>query len=264
MESDEKPQPNQNQCWKVNTVGVNGPTPTPKQISGRRECVCGMQLMQGMSMAMAAASSIISVSSASFLSRTPTQTPHPKTQSLVKQTSPTPASSSFTTLAALKISSAPPATTLGVGTRRSRLSCSASASASSSSSTVLPSALLFDCDGVLVDTEKDGHRISFNETFQEVHTLINYHNSLLSFAFLSWMLMQQMQWSNDTNTCFGRAETTRRYLGRWLVRGIAQNWRWKRKVYVFLTIISKLIQFITSLITTHWRVEQKFNHISPS
>ncbi|XP_050224524.1 CBBY-like protein [Mercurialis annua] len=32
---------------------------------------------------------------------------------------------------------------------------------------VLPSALLFDCDGVLVDTEKDGHRISFNDTFNE-------------------------------------------------------------------------------------------------
>ncbi|GJN06687.1 hypothetical protein PR202_ga24443 [Eleusine coracana subsp. coracana] len=31
----------------------------------------------------------------------------------------------------------------------------------------LPAALLFDCDGVLVDTEKDGHRISFNETFAE-------------------------------------------------------------------------------------------------
>ncbi|EXB90592.1 hypothetical protein L484_008192 [Morus notabilis] len=31
----------------------------------------------------------------------------------------------------------------------------------------LPSALLFDCDGVLVDTEKDGHRISFNDTFNE-------------------------------------------------------------------------------------------------
>nr|POF27674.1 haloacid dehalogenase-like hydrolase domain-containing protein [Quercus suber] len=31
----------------------------------------------------------------------------------------------------------------------------------------LPSALLFDCDGVLVDTEKDGHRISFNDTFKE-------------------------------------------------------------------------------------------------
>ncbi|CAM8977813.1 unnamed protein product [Rhodiola kirilowii] len=43
-----------------------------------------------------------------------------------------------------------------------------SASLSSSSPTgVLPAALLFDCDGVLVDTEKDGHRISFNDTFAE-------------------------------------------------------------------------------------------------
>nr|GEV96827.1 haloacid dehalogenase-like hydrolase domain-containing protein At3g48420 [Tanacetum cinerariifolium] len=32
---------------------------------------------------------------------------------------------------------------------------------------VVPSALLFDCDGVLVDTEKDGHRVSFNDTFDE-------------------------------------------------------------------------------------------------
>lgn len=38
---------------------------------------------------------------------------------------------------------------------------------SASSSSVLPKALLFDCDGVLVDTEKDGHRISFNDTFAE-------------------------------------------------------------------------------------------------
>ena len=32
----------------------------------------------------------------------------------------------------------------------------------------LPAALLFDCDGVLVDTERDGHRVSFNDTFTEV------------------------------------------------------------------------------------------------
>lgn len=42
--------------------------------------------------------------------------------------------------------------------RNVRIACSAS---------VLLSALLFDCDGVLVDTEKDGHRISFNDTFKE-------------------------------------------------------------------------------------------------
>ncbi|KAJ0106542.1 hypothetical protein Patl1_18208 [Pistacia atlantica] len=47
-----------------------------------------------------------------------------------------------------------------ISLRSSRVTCSVS-------STVLPSALLFDCDGVLVDTEKDGHRISFNDTFNE-------------------------------------------------------------------------------------------------
>ena len=34
----------------------------------------------------------------------------------------------------------------------------------------LPEALFFDCDGVLVDTERDGHRVSFNQTFSEVST----------------------------------------------------------------------------------------------
>lgn len=29
-------------------------------------------------------------------------------------------------------------------------------------------ALLFDCDGVLVDTEKDGHRVAFNEAFKQL------------------------------------------------------------------------------------------------
>ena len=28
-------------------------------------------------------------------------------------------------------------------------------------------AIIFDCDGVLVDTEKDGHRVAFNKTFRE-------------------------------------------------------------------------------------------------
>lgn len=50
-------------------------------------------------------------------------------------------------------------------TTTSRLRSSVMCSASSPS--VLPAALLFDCDGVLVDTEKDGHRISFNDTFTE-------------------------------------------------------------------------------------------------
>ena len=29
-------------------------------------------------------------------------------------------------------------------------------------------ALIFDCDGVLVDTERDGHRVAFNKAFSEV------------------------------------------------------------------------------------------------
>lgn len=30
-----------------------------------------------------------------------------------------------------------------------------------------PQALLWDCDGVLCDTERDGHRIAFNEAFKQ-------------------------------------------------------------------------------------------------
>ena len=29
-------------------------------------------------------------------------------------------------------------------------------------------ALLFDCDGVLVDTERDGHRVGFNRAFAQM------------------------------------------------------------------------------------------------
>ena len=28
-------------------------------------------------------------------------------------------------------------------------------------------ALIFDCDGVLVDTERDGHRVAFNQAFAQ-------------------------------------------------------------------------------------------------
>ena len=28
-------------------------------------------------------------------------------------------------------------------------------------------ALIFDCDGVLVDTERDGHRVAFNKAFSK-------------------------------------------------------------------------------------------------
>ncbi|XP_054805369.1 CBBY-like protein [Prosopis cineraria] len=61
----------------------------------------------------------------------------------------------------LKLSS-PTTTPMALRRLPSRVNCAAA-----SSSSTFPAALLFDCDGVLVDTEKDGHRISFNETFQE-------------------------------------------------------------------------------------------------
>jgi beta-phosphoglucomutase-like phosphatase (HAD superfamily) len=36
-----------------------------------------------------------------------------------------------------------------------------------SSLTECPQALLWDCDGVLCDTERDGHRLAFNEAFKQ-------------------------------------------------------------------------------------------------
>lgn len=55
---------------------------------------------------------------------------------------------------------------IGASRKRSSMVVCSSSSVSSSGPSI-PAALLFDCDGVLVDTEKDGHRISFNETFAE-------------------------------------------------------------------------------------------------
>ncbi|KAI3831946.1 hypothetical protein MKX03_037617 [Papaver bracteatum] len=49
-----------------------------------------------------------------------------------------------------------------------------------SASITLPSDLLFDCDGVLVDTEKDGHRISFNDTFVEMELGVTWDVDLYS------------------------------------------------------------------------------------
>jgi HAD superfamily hydrolase (TIGR01509 family) len=36
------------------------------------------------------------------------------------------------------------------------------------------SALIFDCDGVLADTERDGHRVAFNQTFREFNLPIEW------------------------------------------------------------------------------------------
>jgi len=47
-------------------------------------------------------------------------------------------------------------------------------------------ALIFDCDGVLVDTERDGHRVAFNESFAEFGLKdrwdIGYYGILLQVA----------------------------------------------------------------------------------
>ncbi|XP_019414887.1 PREDICTED: haloacid dehalogenase-like hydrolase domain-containing protein At3g48420 [Lupinus angustifolius] len=109
---------------------------------------------------MAAATTIISISSASLTSKLQNNILKHKHNHYEQ----VPISSFMgTTTITLKISK--PTTKQGIitsVTRSGRVSCLASSSSSN-----LPSALLFDCDGVLVDTEKDGHRISFNETFHE-------------------------------------------------------------------------------------------------
>ncbi|RLM57943.1 haloacid dehalogenase-like hydrolase domain-containing protein [Panicum miliaceum] len=56
---------------------------------------------------------------------------------------------------------------IGSGRTAAVVRAAAAAGDGDASAVSLPAALLFDCDGVLVDTEKDGHRISFNETFAE-------------------------------------------------------------------------------------------------
>lgn len=47
-------------------------------------------------------------------------------------------------------------------------------------------ALIFDCDGVLVDTERDGHRVAFNEAFAskglDVHWDVDLYGELLQVA----------------------------------------------------------------------------------
>jgi HAD superfamily hydrolase (TIGR01509 family) len=47
-------------------------------------------------------------------------------------------------------------------------------------------ALIFDCDGVLVDTEKDGHRVAFNRAFKQrgigAHWQVDEYGDLLKIA----------------------------------------------------------------------------------
>jgi HAD superfamily hydrolase (TIGR01509 family) len=56
-------------------------------------------------------------------------------------------------------------------------------------------ALIFDCDGVLVDTERDGHRVAFNETFQQ----------------LDWPVEWSVERYGELLTTAGGKERTRRH-----------------------------------------------------
>ena len=39
-----------------------------------------------------------------------------------------------------------------------------------------PALLIFDCDGVLADTERDGHRVAFNQMFDELSIPLHWSN----------------------------------------------------------------------------------------
>ena len=56
-------------------------------------------------------------------------------------------------------------------------------------------ALIFDCDGVLVDTERDGHRVAFNETFRQ----------------LGWPVEWSVERYGELLTTAGGKERTRRH-----------------------------------------------------
>ena len=56
-------------------------------------------------------------------------------------------------------------------------------------------ALIFDCDGVLVDTERDGHRVAFNDTFRQ----------------LGWPAQWSVERYGELLTTAGGKERTRRH-----------------------------------------------------
>ena len=65
-----------------------------------------------------------------------------------------------------------PSRNIGVSSSIRNLGDSSSSSSSRSSTTKIQAhqkleAILFDCDGVLADTERDGHRLAFNIAFKD-------------------------------------------------------------------------------------------------
>jgi HAD superfamily hydrolase (TIGR01509 family) len=66
-------------------------------------------------------------------------------------------------------------------------------------------ALIFDCDGVLVDTERDGHRVAFNQAFTKkglnIEWDINLYGELLEVAGgkeRMWHYFNTNQWPDNT------------------------------------------------------------------
>lgn len=162
---------------------------------------------------MASANSIISISSSSLLNRIP----QPKTTPLISLLKHNKDHEQRCTL-----KSSFTFTSLKISTPTTRRTCRLSCSASASEASTLPSALLFDCDGVLVDTEKDGHRISFNDTFQEVGIIQQSRHHSCGLAMMpcrQFLMFVTTQCFNVTfvyllSSC---AERTRRYMGRGIV-----------------------------------------------
>lgn len=63
---------------------------------------------------------------------------------------------------------AAPRNVTSVSMRPQRVRSGANVRSTAAQAAKLPDAILFDCDGVLVDTEKDGHRVAFNEAFKRM------------------------------------------------------------------------------------------------
>ena len=52
-------------------------------------------------------------------------------------------------------------------------------------------ALIFDCDGVLVDTERDAHRVGFNRAFAEFGIDAEWSVELYARLLLTALLMHR-------------------------------------------------------------------------
>jgi HAD superfamily hydrolase (TIGR01509 family) len=75
-------------------------------------------------------------------------------------------------------------------------------------------ALLFDCDGVLADTERDAHRVAFNQAFElaglDVHWNVDQYGGLLRVAGGKERLRAYFEASGWPEDAAGRDELVRR------------------------------------------------------